>query len=216
MRRGTITALLTLVVGASLLTACGNDSGDDPTTEPTGDATTTAEPTDEPTTDEPTSNEPTDGTDAPSDDAADGPPFPAEVADQSNEVFESELKLVDVRVAEHPGFDRLVLEFEGEGEPGWRVGYVEEASREGSGEPITLDGDAILQVAATHVMPGDMTGYYDGPQQFDPDTEVIDDVFVDGAFEGYTTVYLGLDEVEVFRVFVLTEPSRLVVDVQEG
>lgn len=208
MRRGTIRTMLTMAAAASLLAACGNGGGDDPTTAPTDDATTTAEPTDEPTSDDPTSDAPTDGTD--------GPPFPAEAADQNNESFESELKLVEIRVAEHPGFDRLVLEFDGEGEPGWRVGYVESAAREGSGEPIDLDGDAILQVSATHVMPSDMTGYYDGPQQLDPDTEVIDDVFVDGAFEGYTTVFLGLDEVEVFRVFVLTEPSRLVVDVQDS
>lgn len=213
MRNGTTRALLTLAATAGLLAACGTGGGDQPTTDPTDDTTTTAEPTDEPTTDEPTTDQPTDST--PSDDDADGPEFPADTADQVNESFESELKLVDVRVAEHPDFDRLVLEFEGDGEPGWRVGYVDEAVRDGSGEPIDLDGDAILHVQATHVMPSDMTGYYDGPRQFDPDTEVIDDVFVDGSFEGYTAVFLGLDEVEIFRVFTLTEPSRLVVDVQD-
>ncbi|WP_420111388.1 AMIN-like domain-containing (lipo)protein [Pseudactinotalea sp.] len=212
MRRGTIRTLLTLAATASLVTACGTGGGDDPTSDPT-DEPTSAATSDEPTTDEPTTEDPTEET--PSGEDADGPAWPETTDDQANEAFESELVLTDVRVAEHADFDRLVLEFEGDGEPGWRVGYVEEAVREGSGESITLDGDAILQVSATHIMATDMSAYYDGPQQFDPDTEVIDDVFVDGSFEGYSTVYLGLDDVEIFRVFTLSEPSRLVVDVQD-
>lgn len=213
MRPGTTRTLLTLAATASLLAACGTQGGE--TTDPTDEVTTTSgEPTsEEPTSGEPTSEEPS--SQAPTDEDADGPAWPEGTADQVDEAFDAELLLVDVRVAEHPGFDRLVLEFEGEGEPGWRVGYVEDPARAGSGEAIDLDGDAVLSVVATHVMPNDMAGYYDGPQQMDPDTETIDDVFVDGTFEGETAVYLGLDEVAVFRVFTLADPSRLVVDVQD-
>lgn len=216
MRRGTIRTMLTMAAAASLLAACGSGSGDDPTAdrtdEPTSTADATTDPTDEPTDDATTA----DATGTPSDDGADGPPFPDGTADQVDEVFDAELVLTEVRVAEHPTFDRLVLEFEGDGVPGWRVGYVDEASTAGKGDPIDLDTDALLRVSATHVMAADMSGYYDGPRQFDPDTEVIDEVFVDGTFEGETVVVLGLDDVEVFRVFTLTEPSRLVVDVQDS
>ena len=212
MRRDTLRTLLMLAATASLLTACGTGGGDDPTTDPT----TAAETTDAPTSDEPSDDASSDeATEAPSDEGADGPPFPDEVADQTGDATDAELVLTDVRAAEHPEFDRLVLEFEGEGAPGWRVGYVDSAATAGKGDPIELEGDALLSVVATHVMPNDMSGYYDGPRQFEPDTEVIDDVFVDGTFEGETVVVLGLDEVEVFRVFTLTEPTRLVVDVQD-
>lgn len=213
MRRGTMT-VLSLMATAALLAACGTDAGDD---DPTTEATTTAsdEPTTEPTTEDPT-DEQTTGDQTTSPDDAEGPPFPTETTDQVEESFDATLLLVDVRVAEHEGFDRFVLEFEGDGEPGWRVGYVEEAVREGSGEPMDLDSDALLQVIATHTMPDDMAGYYDGPREMDPDGEVIDEVALDGTFEGYTTAYLGLDDVEVFRVFTLTEPSRLVVDVTDA
>lgn len=209
MRR--TTTLISVAAATAVLAACAGGPGDDPTTdatEPTGDATTSQEPTSE----EPTSDAPT-GT---PDDDADGPAFPDSTAEQTSDQTEAALLLVDVRVAEHDDFERLVLEFEGDGEPGWRVGYVEEASTQGKGDPIEIEGDALLSVTALHTMPDDMTGFYDGPRQFDPDTDMIEEVFVDGTFEGYTVVVLGIDDgEEVFRVFTLTEPTRLVVDIQD-
>lgn len=203
--------LIALAAAAALLAGCAGGTGDEPTTdttEPTTDATTS---------DQPTSEEPT--TTAAPDDDAEGPPFPSSTDEQTADQTEAALLLVDVRVAEQPGFDRLVLEFQGEGEPGWRVGYVDEAATQGKGDPITLDGDSLLSVAALHTMPEDMTGYYDGAKQFDPDTEVIEEVFVDGTFEGETLVVLGIDgdaaDPVPFRVFTLTDPTRLVVDVQD-
>lgn len=209
MRR--TTNLISVAAATAVLAACAGGPGDDPTTdatEPTGDATTSQEPTSE----EPTSDAPT-GT---PDDDADGPAFPDSTAEQTSDQTEAALLLVDVRVAEHDDFERLVLEFEGDGVPGWRVGYVEEASTQGKGDPIEIEGDALLSVTALHTMPDDMTGFYDGPRQFDPDTDMIEEVFVDGTFEGYTVVVLGIDDgEEVFRVFTLTEPTRLVVDIQD-
>ena len=209
----TTTALVTITAAAALLAGCSNDDGGNQATEP---STTQSTASEEPTTETPTSEEPTSQqpTAAPSDEpTADLEPFPDTTSDQSSDPTDAALLLVDVRVAEHEGFDRLVLEFEGDGEPGWQVGFVDSASTEGAGDPIQLEGDAILQVSATHTMPNDMSGYYDGPQQIDADLSSIEDVFVDGSFEGYTTVYLGLDEEVPFRVFTLTDPSRLVVDV---
>lgn len=212
MRR--TTALISLAAAAALLAGCADGAGDDPTSEePTSEAPTTepatAEPTEEPSTEEPTAE-------TPSDEAVDGPAFPDSTAEQTSDQTAAALLLVDVRVGEHPGYDRLVLEFEGEGEPGWRVGYVEEASTQGQGDPIQVEGDALLAVTALHTMPDDMTGYYDGPREIDPDTEVVEEVFVDGTFEGETVVVLGIDDGEQpFRVFTLTDPTRLVVDVQD-
>jgi len=213
-RRTTTTTLITIAAAAALLAGCGTEGGGDQTTEPaTTQSSASEEPTtEEPTTEEPTSEEPSsaDPSDEPTDELQ---PFPDTTEDQSSAATDAALLLVDVRVAAHDGFDRVVLEFEGGGAPGWQVGYVDSASTDGKGDPIELDGDAILQVSATHVMPNDMTGYYDGPREIDADLTSIEEVFVDGSFEGYTTIYLGLDEQVPFRVFTLTEPSRLVVDV---
>jgi hypothetical protein len=51
--------------------------------------------------------------------------------------------LVGVRVTEHEGFDRIVLEFTGTGVPGWAATYVDRAVLDGSGEAVTLGGGAI-------------------------------------------------------------------------
>ncbi|RHW27264.1 hypothetical protein D0Z08_08845 [Nocardioides immobilis] len=57
--------------------------------------------------------------------------------------------------------------------------------------------------------------YYRGPRQFTPENGGdVDDVYVVGTFEGYTQVLDGIDGAPApFRVFALTNPSRLVVDV---
>lgn len=213
MRR-TTTTLLTLVATASLLAACGTEGGDDPATGGTEETTASAEPTSEEPTSEAYTDEPT--SEAPTDEQADGPAFPDSTADQEAEQTDAALLLVDVRLAAHDGFDRLVLEFEGEGEPGWLVGYVDDASTQGKGDPITVEGDAMLSVAARHTMPDDMTGFYEGPQMIELDGEAIEEVFVDGTFEGQTIVVVGVDDADnVFRVFPLTEPTRLVVDVED-
>lgn len=202
--------LISIAAAAALLAGCADDPGGSATTEPPSETATTEEPTSE----EPTTTEEPTPSESPDDDA-EGPAFPDTTDDQEAEPTEAALLLVDVRLGEHDGFDRLVLEFEGEGEPGWLVGYVEEASTQGKGDPIVVDGDAMISVAARHTMPDDMTGFYEGPQEIELDGEAIEEAFVDGTFEGQTVVVLGVDDADnLFRVFTLTEPSRLVVDVQ--
>src|SRR5699024_8234111 len=53
----------------------------------------------------------------------------------------AQLQLMDVTRAEHEGYDRVVLTFKGAGAPGWRVGYEDSPSEEGSGRPIETEGD---------------------------------------------------------------------------
>ena len=127
---------------------------------------------------------------------------------------EWDLVLTDVRVAAHEGFDRIVLEFTGTGIPGWAANYVDRAVLDGSGDVVALGGGAILDIYASGTTwPG--SDYYSGPRQFRPENggDVVD-VYVGGTFEGSTQVLAGIDGAAVpFRVFALTDPSRLVVDI---
>ena len=198
-----------------LLAGCASDD-DDPSRAPATRETTTsqdrtseAETPDAPTSDPPASDQ---------SDPGDGEPeFPDGTARQTAEnTGEWDLVLVDVRVGEHEGFDRIVLEFTGTGTPGWTVNYVDEAVLDGSGEAVALDGDAFLDIYASGTTyPASEDDYYGGPRQFQPDNGGdIADVHVGGTFEGYTQVLVGLDGDRVpFRVFALTGPPRLVVDV---
>lgn len=207
--RGATTTMLGAAAVALLLTACGGDATSD--SDPTGAPATEGVPASpEPAVEGPTSSAPAD---EPS--ASEGS-FPADTSTQFAESSgEWDLVLADVRVGEHEGFDRIVLEFTGTGVPGWSVGWVDRARLDGSGETVDLDGEAVLDVYASGTTwPAD--GYYDGPQRLESDGEV-DDVYVGGTFEGYTQVLAGIDgPPSPVRVFALPDPPRLVVDVSDG
>lgn len=221
MPRRSTTALLSAAAVVPFLAGCATDDGgdDDPVSgSATGETTTSQEPTsDAETTDAPTPDPPVSDQ---SNQAEGEPDFPDGTARQTAENSgEWDLVLSDVRVGEHEGFDRIVLEFTGTGTPGWTVNYVDEAVLDGSGEVVALDGDAFLDIYASGTTyPASEGDYYSGPRQFQPDDGGdIDDVYVGGTFEGYTQVLVGIDgDRAPFRVFALTEPSRLVVDVADG
>jgi hypothetical protein len=56
------------------------------------------------------------------------------------------LGLVDVRTGRHDGFDRVVLELAGQGTVGWRVAYTDDPRYQGSGNPVDVEGSAVLHV----------------------------------------------------------------------
>ena len=116
------------------------------------------------------------------------------------------------------GYDRIVLEFTGHRHPGWTVNYVDEAVLDGSGKVVELGGDAFLDIYASGTTyPESEQDSYSGPRQFQPESggDVVD-VYVAGTFEGYTQVLAGIEGDRVpFRVFALSDPSRLVVDIAD-
>lgn len=210
MRRAT-SALLCTAVLVPFLAACGADGGVDPSGAPaTRHTKASQKPAEDETTKGPASSE------TPVEDPP-GPAFPEGTGGQMAENSgEWDLVLSDVRIGHHPGFDRVVLEFTGTGTPGWSVNYVDEAVLDGSGKAVKLIGDSTLDIYATGTTyPDSDGGYYSGPRQFQPaDGGDIEDVYVAGTFEGSTQVLAGITGDRVpFRVFALTDPSRLVVDV---
>ncbi|GAA5152124.1 hypothetical protein GCM10023340_31920 [Nocardioides marinquilinus] len=148
--------------------------------------------------------------------AADLPPFPAGTRRQSADPApRTQLLPVDVRVAENDGFDRVVVEFTGRGRPGWTVDYRPRAVQEGSGRVVRLQGDTVLQVFTSYTTFLPESRYYDGPRRLRPAGDGnVEEVFFGGTFEGYTQLFAGLDDRTPFRVFTLSNPTRLVVDVQ--
>lgn len=205
-RRRAVTALLGMTAVVALLAACGTDGDGDPISAPVDSETATSmEPTPDVT---PTTKTPSDG-------PTHGiPAFPKDTAPQvKRSSSKAEIVLTDVRVAEHGTFDRIVLEFSGAATPGWAVNYVDKAVLDGSGEAVTLGGDAILDIYASGTT-WPAPDYYDGPRHLKVQNGDVSDVLVGGTFEGYTQVITGIDGGPVpFRVFALTDPSRLVVDV---
>lgn len=219
MRRRT-TIVLGLVAGTSLLTACGS-SATDAGAQPAAGASstgTTPTPTDQSPAAQPTT------TAAPADVAdVKVPDFPSGTGQQSaSNKGAWDLVLRGVRVSKHDGFDRVVVVFKGAGTPGWSAQYVRTPTADGSGEAVDVRGDNFLDLYASGVTirngyPKTPADFFHGPRHFAPEHGgVIEDINVVGWFEGYSQLLLGIDGDKVpFRVFALTNPSRLVVDVKD-
>lgn len=151
-----------------------------------------------------------------------GPPFAANTRPDTAEPTgegETFLSVTDVRVAVHDRYDRVVFDLDGRGsgQPGWRVEYVDQATDDGSGHAVEVDGDAILRVSlsGTAIPTDSGVEEFSGDRIEPEDTESVDEIVYRYWFEGYTTAFLGIDEGErPFRVFLLENPTRVVVDVQ--
>jgi hypothetical protein len=153
---------------------------------------------------------------------ATGPPFPANTRPDTAEPAgegDTFLSVTDIRVGEHDDYDRIVFDLDGKGSgaPGWRVEYVDQASDDGSGHAVQVDGEAILRVSLSGTaMPADSGVEEFSRDRIEPDdTEAVDEIVYRYWFEGYTTAFVGIDDgKQPFRVFLLENPTRVVVDIQ--
>lgn len=204
---GSVTAVL-------VLTACsgGDDRDDEGPSTPSPAASSPLDPSASAgATDTPTGSTDDDG-------STSAAPFPADTEpDTSEPSAGAALTVTDVRVGRHDGFDRVVFELGGTGTPGWRVEYVPEAVEDGSGNVVHLDGDGTLQVMISGSGYPTDTGVaeYSGPNPVRvAETDEVEEVLLGSVFEGSTQAFVGTDEVSPFRVYALTDPTRVVVEVR--
>ena len=127
--------------------------------------------------------------------------------------------LTAVRVARQDGFDRVVFEFDG-GPPGSRVEYVARPiTEDGSGEEVTVEGAAVLQVRMEQAASARLSGEnvlltYTGPKRLrPPGTATVVELVQTGDFEAVLTWVVGTRQRAPFKVTTLRGPLRLVVDV---
>jgi hypothetical protein len=150
----------------------------------------------------------------------DAPAFPANTEpDTQDASADAQVTVHDIRTGRQDGFDRIVFEVGGVGTPGWDVRYVDQASSQGSGRPIDVAGQAVLQVTITGAQIPDSTGVteYDGPNPLPgAGTQTVTEVVYDHTFEGTAVAFAGTTATAPFRVFALTNPTRVVVDVRDS
>ncbi|GHE11258.1 AMIN-like domain-containing (lipo)protein [Klenkia taihuensis] len=194
-----------------LLAGCG---GGDPTeTAATGTSTSAG-------TTSSSAGTPSATTTAPAtDEVTDAPPFPADTSPDTGEAVAGEGPTVvtAVRVGSQDGADRVVLDLAGTAVPGWDVAYTDAPTQEGSGSPVEMPGTVFLRVTLTGVTnpyeapgtPETARGVYPGPSG-----GPVQAIYYDSVFEGQALAYLGLDAERPFRVYALSNPTRIVVDVQ--
>ena len=126
--------------------------------------------------------------------------------------------LTDVRSARQEGYDRVVFEF-ANGVPGYEIGYVERPIvADGSGAEVTVDGAAVLRIRMEPALDADLTQEsaprtYTGPNRFAPDAAVVVELVGTGGFEAVLNWAAGIDAERPFRVTTLSDPPRIVIDV---
>ena len=132
-------------------------------------------------------------------------------------------QITNIRSGRHQCFDRLVVDVNGKGKgrPGYRVKYVKQVRKDGSGAKVPLRGGARLRVIVKAPAYDDS-----GKLTYEPANwnELVDvtgyrtfrQAAWAGSFEGQTTIGLGVRARLPMRVFVLPGPDgghRVVVDV---
>jgi hypothetical protein len=115
-----------------------------------------------------------------------------------------------VTFGRHDDFDRVVFTVSGP-TAGYRVGYVPALVQDASGAPVPIAGAAILHIALHS------TTWTEHPSPVlnqSPRFPALRQIRSAGEFEGYATYGLGQATKAGFRVFRLTGPNRIVVDVR--
>jgi hypothetical protein len=124
-----------------------------------------------------------------------------------------------VRVGRHTGYDRVVWQFPGTGRPSFQVHYVDQPLADGSGDVVDVPGDAYLEVMISSVsIPAESAPRPKNASAASLAGTVIAQARpVYGGFEAVGQAFVGVrDRQRPFKVAVLTNPTRLVVDVYSG
>jgi hypothetical protein len=122
-------------------------------------------------------------------------------------------KVLDLRVGQHPTYDRVVIDLRGP-ISGYDIRYVKTLRYDGSGDPVPLRGARFIQIKLTPAVAHDAQGRstYHGPKLVQYDMPTLRGAAFTGDFEGIVSLGLSLSHLRDFRVFELAAPNRIVID----
>ncbi len=123
--------------------------------------------------------------------------------------------MTNIRTGLNNGFDRVVLDMT-HGQPTVNYSYVDELIADGSGDIVWLTGESFVSVVATPAGAHDDNGNrtYTGPEKFRTrNLRNVMAIALTGDYEAYLSIGLGIRYQSWVRVFTLTSPSRIVIDV---
>ena len=122
-------------------------------------------------------------------------------------------KVVHLRYAQHRGYDRVVIDVSGR-RPGYRTSFTNKLVYDPSGKPIPLAGRykmyVVLRPAYTYSLKSGKN-LYTGPKLVRPGFPSLKGIALAGSFEGVTT-FGFTSRHKAYRIFTLTNPSRVVID----
>jgi hypothetical protein len=112
----------------------------------------------------------------------------------------------------HSSFDRFVIRARF-GTPRYDVRYVKRIVADGSGRPVALRGTKRIRVVIRNARGHTQGGTNLLPRVRTPLCPNLRQIKTAGDFEGVVSLGLGLRRKTGFRVFRLTGPTRIVIDV---
>jgi len=127
--------------------------------------------------------------------------------------------LTDVRLGRNEGFDRVVFEFRRDDTlPGYLVDYRPlPLTADPSDLPLVITGDhglvVRMQAASRFSMDTDYALIYPGPSTVTGSANAVTEVVLRGDFEAMLSWVIGVRGARPFRVFTLSGPPRLIVDI---
>jgi hypothetical protein len=137
------------------------------------------------------------------------------VVDAPQKVDGVPAQVASVRSASHEGFDRIVLEFKGDRVPGHHLEYVDRPARDcTAGAALDIAGDALLLVQISPASAHDEAGASTADKEVKPALANVREIERSCDFEGVVAFVVGVGAPNPFRVFELTAPARLVVDIK--
>lgn len=121
--------------------------------------------------------------------------------------------IVDLRVGEHPTYDRVVIDMSG-AVTGYDVRYVAGLHYDPSGEQVPLRGARFIQITLKPATAHDAQGnsIYRGQRLAQYTLPALRGTALIGDYEGVVSFGVSLSRLTTFRVFELHAPDRLVID----
>jgi hypothetical protein len=121
-------------------------------------------------------------------------------------------RLVAIRAAHNPGFDRLVFEFSGPSVPEYRIELASTFTAP-SGQAVRVDGNAFFSVRLGGQAHDDAgLKSYPQPDPFRVGLIVVREVKLVEDFEGVVRFGVGMERVVCPNVLTVLGPSRVVID----
>ncbi|MDO4887285.1 MAG: hypothetical protein Q3979_01035 [Actinomycetaceae bacterium] len=121
------------------------------------------------------------------------------------------------RVGVHEGYERVVVEYSGKASDiTWHARWTDVAISDGKGDPLDIGGSRFLQIsiagvrdpnedeAMPQINPGELQG-----------TELTKGVHVEYPFEGVHSLFIGTETEVAYKIMVLENPTRIVVDLRK-
>lgn len=121
------------------------------------------------------------------------------------------LAVAGMSATSHDGFDRVIIDLEGEGEPGWFVDYIS-SPVQAAGHPLEVAGERFLVVNIDCTVSPYEMGLGHIAERVDG-SGVITEIVSGGTSDGRSQVFIGLDARAPFTVGLEHDPLRLIIDI---